>query len=74
MLNPRMTIARPNGTKPDSLLRSGHHLAKYDLNRLTSDRIRKIPIALVTKCETPSKKKNYVILVKMYGDLVLDLH
>jgi len=60
ILNPRMIIARPSGTKPDSLLRSGHHFLKYDLNRLSSETTRKKPIAFVTKWETPSKKKNYL--------------
>ena len=52
----------PSGTKPASLLRSGHQFLKYDLKRPISDMTRKSPIAFVTKWETPSKKKNYVVL------------
>lgn len=59
MLNPRMIIDRPRGTKPDSGLSRGQYLTKYDLKRLTSETTRKRPIVLVMKWETPSKKKNY---------------
>ena len=58
MLKPRINIARPRGTKPDSGLSSGQYRAKYDLKRVSSETIRKRPIVLVMKCETPSKKKN----------------
>lgn len=58
MLKPKMIIDMPRGTKPDSELRRGQYLTKYVLKRLSSETTRKRPITLVTKWETPSKKKN----------------
>lgn len=58
MLKPKTIIAVPRKTKPDSGLSIGQLRAKYLRKRFTSETTRKMPIELVMKWETPSKKKN----------------
>ncbi len=58
MLKPRTIMDMPKKTKPDSGLSIGQLRAKYERKREHSETMRKIPIELVMKCDTPSKKKN----------------
>jgi hypothetical protein len=58
MLKPSTTIDMPRKTKPHSGLSMGQLCAKYERKREHSETMRKRPIVLVIKCDTPSKKKN----------------
>lgn len=61
ILNPSTNIDVPRKTKPCSGLSKGQFRAKYVRNRLHSEIMRKIEMTLVMKCDTPSKKKNYMM-------------
>jgi hypothetical protein len=72
-LKPRISIAVPRNTKPWSGESNGQFRAKYDLNRLSSETVRKIPMVLVMKWDTPSKKKNCsTCQQKLLGDRKID--
>ena len=58
ILKPRTIIDMPRKTKPYSGLSMGQLRTKYERKREHSETMRKRPIVLVMKCETPSKKKN----------------
>jgi len=57
MLKPKIIMAMPRKTKPDSGLSIGQLRRKYERKRDSSETTRKIPMTLVMKWETPSKKK-----------------
>lgn len=57
-LNPTAIMDVPRRMKLESGPSRGQLRWKYGLKRESSETMRKIAIVLVTKCETPSKKKN----------------
>lgn len=59
MLKPNTIMDMPRNTKPHSGLSMGQLRAKYERKREHSETMRKRPMELVMKCDTPSKKKNF---------------
>jgi hypothetical protein len=58
MLKPSTIIDKPRKTKPHSGLSMGQLRAKYERKMEHSETMRKRPMELEMKCDTPSKKKN----------------